>query len=100
MVVDGRRRQVLGREPPLPGDHIPLQTDAQAVMTVGVLEESAEAGEVQGDLGGHCRRAHAGDGEGKVAFHPDAHAVGDGGDVQGLQGDDFTSRENLAPFVT
>lgn len=100
MVVDGRRRQALVGELMLPGYDVALQTDAQAVMAVGVLEEQAEAGEVQCDLGGHRRRAHAGHGEGEVAFHPDAHVVGDGGDVQGLQGDDFTPRKAPAPFVT
>ena len=100
MIVDGRRRQALSREFPLPRDHIPLQADAQAVVAVSVLEEATEAGEVQGDLGGHRRRAHIGDSEGEVAFHPDAHPVGNGGDVEDLLEDDFASREDPAPFVT
>lgn len=69
-------------------------------MAVGFLEKLAKAGEVQGDLAGHRRRAHAGDSEGEVAFHPNAHAVGDGGDAEDLLEDDFTSLEALAPFVT
>ena len=56
--------------------------------------------QVQSNLGGHRRGANADDGEGEVALHPDAHAVGDGGDIEDLQGDDFPAQESLAPFVT
>lgn len=44
--------------------------------------------------------SRAGDSDGEVAFHPDAHAIGNGGDVEDLLEDDFTSRQGLAPFVT
>lgn len=53
MVVDGRRRQALVNEMPLPAGHVPLQADREAVVAVGLQEELAEAKEVQLDLGGH-----------------------------------------------
>ena len=78
VVVGCCRSKPLSLEGALPSEYVTLEKGTDMVMSVTLGKEVGETVEVQGDLLGHGRGAHADHGEDEVARHPRRERVRNG----------------------
>jgi len=76
VIVDRGRRQPVGDEAALPGEHIPAQRGGHPVMTIALFGEGDEAIQMQGDFLGDRGGADPDDGEREKARRPRGEGVG------------------------